>query len=161
MSIRRAMIGLALVCGVNRLDAQSQYQGVEFCVVRTDTTIPFAYTGYSFKVSARSINGRVIQRTYPIVTEVTPNSPADNAGIRVGDELRSFFGFDLSQEYESIGRTRPGVPIPITLKRGDSTVAVTLTPTDAKVPAEPRNCRMPPLKRDSTSQASPQKPSRM
>ena len=162
MTIRCAMIGVALLCGVKHLDAQSPYEGVEFCVVRTDTTIPFAYTGYSYRASARSIRGRVIQRSYPIVSEVTPNSPADNAGIRVDDELRSVFGFDLSRQLDSVrGRIRPGVPVPITLKRGDSTLAVTLTPTDAKVPAEPRNCRMPPLRRDSTSQARSQKPPRM
>ena len=124
MTIRCAMIGVALLCGVQHLDAQSPYEGVEFCVVRTDTTGPFSYFGYSIRGGLRSIRGRIIQRSYPIVWEVAPNSPADNAGIRVDDELRSYFGFDLSRQYDSIrGRIRPGIPVQITLKRGDSTLS--------------------------------------
>lgn len=65
--MRCAMIGLALMSGVSGLEAQSPYEGVEFCVVRADTTAPFSYTGYSIRASSVSRRGRVIARSYPVV----------------------------------------------------------------------------------------------
>src|SRR5262245_43038105 len=133
MKARMLFVLLLLASDVAEVAAQSSpYEGVTFCVVPRDITIPLGYTGMSIRGSSVSRQGRAIRRSYPIVTEVAAGSPADVAGIRVDDEIRSEFGFDMARQFDSVRRHGPGVPIPIVVRRGDSTLRITVTPTELK-----------------------------
>jgi C-terminal processing protease CtpA/Prc len=161
------VVGLVLVSG-GRLAAQSvpshadslsaAYLNRAFCVVRPDTSVPWMSTGYSFRGESRARGGRVIWRAYPVVTEVIPNSAADSAGLRVGDEIIANYGFDLSREFEKVAAHRPkgpGIPIPMKVRRGSMTIDITLVPRPGNPPT---NCTPPSFIRDSIAKARSKSP---
>ena len=162
MRSRLIAAGLALVAA-NRGMGQSApshpdsvtspYLNRTFCVVRPDTTVPWMSTGYSFRGEARARGGRVVSHAYPVVTDVIPHSAADSAGLRVGDEILSNYGFDLSREFEKVAAHRPkgpGLPIPMKVRRGQMTIDITLVPRPGNPPS---NCTPPSFIRDSIAKA--------
>ncbi len=66
----------------------------------------------------------------PVVAEVLPGSAASTAGIQPGDLLFALDG-DRVKTFDDVVRyvgVRPGVAIVVTVKRGDQTIDMTLTP---------------------------------
>jgi S1-C subfamily serine protease len=59
------------------------------------------------------------------VVAVTPGSPADQAGIRAGDVIRSFGDTptpDAESLTQALAGARPGQPVTLTVARGDQTL---------------------------------------
>jgi len=59
------------------------------------------------------------------VVAVTPGGPADQAGIRAGDVIRSFGGTptpDAESLTQALARARPGQSVTLTIARGDQTL---------------------------------------
>ena len=74
-----------------------------------------------------------------LVGQVLPDSPAQDAGIQVGDIIVAFNGQSISQSRELpplVGRIRPGASVPLTLIREGKEQALTIKleelPEDAK-----------------------------
>lgn len=66
-----------------------------------------------------------------MVESVVPGSPADRAGIKVGDRLYSINGENLGPHSDpSVTRTHTatGKPVELVIKRGEETLTITLTP---------------------------------
>jgi len=65
----------------------------------------------------------VLERTPPYVEEVTPDSPAAKAGIRV-DDLVSFIDgepiYSIKSFHEAMKKTRPGMRVRFDVRRGDN-----------------------------------------
>src|SRR6185369_16035485 len=64
------------------------------------------------------------------IGEVTPKSPADKAGIKVGDLITSFDGQKVVNFGElalKLANHRPGDEVRIEVKRGEETVKTTIT----------------------------------
>ncbi|MCM2293626.1 RIP metalloprotease RseP [Allorhizobium sp. BGMRC 0089] len=71
----------------------------------------------------------------PIVAEVKADSAAAAAGVMPGDVLSALDGERMTT-FEDVVRyvsLRPGVPIAVTLKRGDKVIHVTITPRPTEV----------------------------
>ena len=66
------------------------------------------------------------------VQQVSPNSPAQLAGIAPGDRITSVNGEPVSQFYDLIRliSPNPGKPVSITVDRGGATVQLEVTPRD-------------------------------
>lgn len=92
-----------------------------------DSTV--AWTGYGYRgtVGRGQLTGR-IRRTYPVVTSVVSGSPADSAGMKVGDEVLSINGFDFVSQFDSAHFMGPGIPIRVRVQRADSVLQLVLTP---------------------------------
>jgi S1-C subfamily serine protease len=80
------------------------------------------------------------------VREVTPGSPAQNAGVRAGDRLLQAGEFEPKQFTELrdfIGGLRPGTKVPLFVQRGDAKIRLVVTlgerPTEARTayPVDP------------------------
>ncbi len=73
-----------------------------------------------------------------VVTGAAPKSPAAAQQIQPGDVILSINGKEIKTEKEGrdIVETSKSTPITVTLKRDDQTRAVTLNPTDSRLPAQ-------------------------
>lgn len=91
--------------------------------------------GFSFTISGggAAVGGGL--KDFPIVVAVPPGSPAEQAGIRVGDKLVSVNGHNLiATSMEIAGGTEPpnfwrfpaGTEIPVVLLRNDTELSVRL-----------------------------------
>jgi membrane-associated protease RseP (regulator of RpoE activity) len=98
----------------------------DFCVVPPDTAWRPVNFGYETQTLFRIDSGRVSDRSYPIVRNVSRNSAADSAGFRDGDILVAVNGFDVLKRRDSARVRGPGVPTRFALRRGDSTFERTL-----------------------------------
>jgi serine protease Do len=70
-------------------------------------------------------------KTGVVIEQVTPNSPADKAGMKVGDAITEFDGERVRStlQFSRLVRETPsGRAVPVTLSRGGQRVAVTVTP---------------------------------
>jgi regulator of sigma E protease len=79
-----------------------------------------------------AVDGKAISD--PVVAEVMPSSAAAAAGVQPGDLLVALDGSHIST-FEDVVRyvsVRPGVPMTVTVKRGEQTVDMTLTPRRAE-----------------------------
>ena len=66
-----------------------------------------------------------------VIEQVTPNSPADKAGMKAGDAITEFDGERVrgTLQFSRLVRETPsGRGVPVTLSRGGQRVAVTVTP---------------------------------
>lgn len=119
---------LGLLASASALEAQQGAQAGrprEFRVVPRDTSVKPFFTGYSFRVSSSNRSGG---SGYPVITEVAPGSPAEQAGLKVGDELLSIAGFDWISRPDSARYWGPGVAVPIRVRRGKDVLQLRLTP---------------------------------
>jgi regulator of sigma E protease len=73
--------------------------------------------------------------TPPVIGQVSKDSPASRAGMQAGDRITSAAGESISswQQFVNIVENSPGRALPVTLKRGDSDVSVTVTPQAKKL----------------------------
>jgi hypothetical protein len=110
---------------------QSQ-QPFSFCVVSHDTASRPAFLGFETENHAAIRAGGAVRRAYPIIRNVVPRSHADSAGIRDGDELRAIDGHDLVKQRDSARVRGPGVPVVLTIGRGDTTFDRVLIPESAR-----------------------------
>jgi S1-C subfamily serine protease len=65
-----------------------------------------------------------------LISQVSPHSPADTAGLMVGDVLVAFDGQPIEQAEELVTRLRGsgiGKPVPMTVLRGSTAVDVSVT----------------------------------
>ena len=92
------------------------------------------YTGLEFSVSAqRNANGTVAL-SYPTVRHVVPGSPADSAGVGVGDVIVEINGQDPRAQAVAL---RAAAPNTYRLRRGDEereVVITTIAPPAARRP---------------------------
>jgi len=59
--------------------------------------------------------------SYPVVSEVEPNSPAEKAGVRPGDVLMSFNSHDMrGTVFQLRNWLKPGAPFVLQLRRNDA-----------------------------------------
>jgi predicted metalloprotease with PDZ domain len=63
-----------------------------------------------------------------MIAAITPNSPAENAGLQEGDEITSLGKKNISREnfLVSLGRYKQGDRVPITVQRDRKTIQTTL-----------------------------------
>lgn len=71
---------------------------------------------------------RISYNSYPVVEAIEPGSPAERAGLQVGDTLIAFNGHDFVERGVPLTRLlRPGEKLSVRLKRGSRrTVSVTV-----------------------------------
>jgi regulator of sigma E protease len=69
----------------------------------------------------------------PVVSEVVADSPAERAGLMVGDRVLSADGTPMAEwmEWVEYVRARPGQVISLAVERGDDTLAMHITPEAA------------------------------
>lgn len=96
-------------------------------------------------VAAGGVKGGVIGLTLedgstgPIVTYLDKDSPAERAGIIIGDTIMGFAGRPMSDTAElafRVALTPIGATVPISVQRGDKTLALTVT-VEARPATEP------------------------
>ncbi len=65
-----------------------------------------------------------------VVTDVVGGSAAEEAGVKVGDHFLTLDGHDVSEYMDFVGyvAVRSGVTMDVRVKRGEETVALTMTP---------------------------------
>ena len=85
-------------------------------------TKPTGWLGVHYSAEARideSGEGlRISYNSYPVIEAIEPGSPAERAGLQVGDTLLSFNGHDFVQRGVPMARLlRPGERLAIQLKR--------------------------------------------
>ena len=66
----------------------------------------------------------------PVIGDVAPGSPASRAGLEPGDTVVSIAGSPVTSSSQLQEKVTPaaGVPLPFQVRRGDRTVALTITP---------------------------------
>jgi membrane-associated protease RseP (regulator of RpoE activity) len=79
-----------------------------------------------------------VDKTLTTIGGVTVTSPAYAAGLRQGDVIIAFGSLDRPDQdtFVSYMRSHAGQPIPLTVKRGDRTIHVVVTPMVSPVPGE-------------------------
>jgi hypothetical protein len=130
---------------LGRLRALSQpllVAAAELCggLVRPSTGVYLASLGdYSDRLQPAAVEA--FGATFrPFIQHAPPDGPAFKAGLREGDRIVSFAGvpagaheaalYDLLNELDAI-EAEPGVPVPITVQRGDQTLTVDVAPVVA------------------------------
>jgi regulator of sigma E protease len=76
----------------------------------------------------------VYPKVLPSISAVDPDSPAAAAGFHVGDQVRAIDGRPLASELELVDyhKAHPGVPVQVTVLRGDKLVDLRVTPRDQR-----------------------------
>ena len=139
-------IGLSEVCQaqmIERMDAPSpppMWRGIDWQ--------PFP-NGLFFDDNGEPIWGPVEERDYPVITGVHPCSPADSAGVRVGDLLIRINGRDAREVPPPFHESKAGVVQELELRRGDEHLRVSVR--EVPFPTEPITCARTP----SANSASP------
>jgi predicted metalloprotease with PDZ domain len=121
-------IMVVVCCCVTGAPAKAQDGSRTFAVVQRDTSIKPFYTGYSFRSQASGRSGGPARSRYAVITEVVTGSPADKAGLKVGDEILSINGFDKLARPDSARYFGPDIPADLRVRRGDSIVQLRITP---------------------------------
>ncbi|MCE9531428.1 MAG: PDZ domain-containing protein [Planctomycetes bacterium] len=70
---------------------------------------------------------QLVDNNGPAITRVEPGSPADKAGVRVNDIIRSIDSVpvaNVNEAREVIGRIRPGTVTVVAFSRGDAMVTI-------------------------------------
>ena len=108
----------------------------EFCVTSPDTSWRPVSLGFDTDNSITIRNGGVKERGYPVIRNVEAGSVADSAGIRDGDVWRAIDHHDFRRDTALAKVHGPGVPIVMTIARGDSVFDRRVVPG----PAKPSRC---------------------
>lgn len=94
-------------------------------VVRRDTTVPPAFVGYSFRGTS---NG------YATIIDIAPNSPAERAGLHLGDQILSIDGFEVITQRNQAHYRGPGVPAQLRVRRGNQIIRLVIVPAKRPTP---------------------------
>lgn len=134
--MRRPTAVVSFVLGLAATAATASAQGVrEFTVVQRDTLVKPFWVGYSFRSRSSGSASKPGQSGYTVITDVVPGSPAERAGLKVGDEILSINGYDRATRPDSARYFGPGKPVPLRVRRGESIVNLIITP---EVPPAPK-----------------------
>lgn len=125
--MRSALLCLILAAGIPALAAAQRGPGT-YPVIRRDTTVPPSFVGYSF---------RGVSNGYETVIDVAADSPAERAGLHVGDEILSINGFDIITQRDSARYHGPGVPAELRVRRGDQILRLKIVPVKRPEPHTP------------------------
>lgn len=118
-----------------RTTSAQKRQPITFCVTSSDTSWRPVSLGFDTDNSVVYKAGAKDQ-AYPIIRNVEPGSVADSAGIRDGDIWRAIDHHDFRSERALAKVHGPGVPIVLTIARGDSLFDRRIVPG----PAKPSRC---------------------
>lgn len=128
-----ASMFLALLVGVTavqQVDAQVSVDTV--LVPMPDSLIePEAdrgYTGFEFVMVATVSQDRQLQSMTVTVDEVHAGSPAERAGLQVGDEIIGVNGQDIRDRLSAM-RMRSGVRYDLRIRRGERELQLHLVPS--------------------------------
>lgn len=79
------------------------------------------------------------EHTTPLIGQVLPGSPAEQAGIKSGDRVLDAGGAPVSSwlDFVNVVEHQPGRPVPLVVQRGGEQVALTVVPDSTPVPAAP------------------------
>ena len=118
--MRVALPSILLLAGVLATDAASPVALTSQTV--SVRTVERGWVGISYE-PLQSMTGRVTV----VITDVTEGSPADRAGIAVGDVLVSLNGHDSHGNFNNIPlQVRPGDPLEVVVSRDGSERTVTV-----------------------------------
>lgn len=84
------------------------------------------YTGLGLRSGGRGGPGGVVETSLPTVSRVAPGSPAERAGLQVGDVVLEADGRD-PREARALWPA-PGVPKVLRIRRGEEELEVVLVP---------------------------------
>jgi serine protease Do len=87
-----------------------------------------------------------------VISSVTPDSPADRAGLRRGDVIVEYNGRPVSDSDSLVNMvvaTKPGTTVPVTVYRDNQRKTLNITPGELDLEAEANGGR-PPRRADST-----------
>jgi regulator of sigma E protease len=87
-------------------------------------------TNFVFAIFAFALLAFIVGRDPATIDQVEPGSPAASAGLRSGDIIVAIDGerIDEFQDLQRIVSTSPGVQLDIVVRRGESELAMQLTP---------------------------------
>lgn len=118
----RGFLAAAVIALVVADSAQAQPQPQEPTQVTTPRTLPRGWFGVT--ISDNGIfddSGRAFFDGYPVVNVVERGSPADKAGVRVGDVLVTFNSLDMKGAALQLrNMMQPGTPFVLRLRRHSS-----------------------------------------
>src|SRR5687767_13508385 len=123
---RRFRVALLILAGVvagAALPATAVAQGTPAPSARsTPLARPTGWLGIHYSAEAKIDETgeglHISYNSYPVIEAIEPGSPAERAGLQVGDTLLSFNGHDFVQRGVPMARLlRPGERLAIQLKR--------------------------------------------
>jgi S1-C subfamily serine protease len=109
----------------------TQRQGLTFCVTPPDSNWRPVSFGFDTENRGTVRDGNAMTIGYPVIRNVARGSVADSAGIRDGDVWRAVDGHDFVRDREHARVHGPGVPVRLTIARGDSVFDRVVTPGPA------------------------------
>lgn len=132
------MVARSLILAVALWPATVLSQGIE--VIRRDPTKP--RDGFGFALQAAISGGStaagaaVTATAYPIITKITAGTPADSAGLRVGDEILAIDDRDVIQERVRFDPPA-GTSIRLRFRRGSEILEAKLVSVRLYTPPDP------------------------
>jgi len=130
--MRLLSLALALlILGGTRTSILAQQRPGVTCVVPADTSWRPVSWGFDTENHFAVQIAGVTTYAYPVLRRIVPRSAADSAGLRDGDVWRAIDGHDFVREHELARVRGPGIPVRLTIARGDSVFDRIITPGPA------------------------------